>query len=288
MEPTKMTITTSGQSDCTLGLTISIVIYQSNLPRLARTLTTLCHSVVAMRSHRGKDIPVHVFIVDNEGLTAREPSGDLLEGFRIQCTTIQGNGNVGYGRGHNIAIERVSSRYHLVLNPDVDVHFDAISNALDFLETHPEVGLLAPQVLGGDGTMQYLCRRYPTILVLFTRGFISRERHLLFGSHLSRYEMRDLINDREVVWDPPIISGCFMLFRTDVLKQLGGFDPRYFLYFEDYDLSLRAHAVTRIAYVPTVRILHLGGGAARKGLAHIRMFIVSAFRFFNRFGWKLA
>jgi GT2 family glycosyltransferase len=108
----------------------------------------------------------------------------------------------------------------------------------------------------------------------------------LFAKRLARYEMRDLINDRDVVWDPPIVSGCFMLFRTEVLKRLTGFDPRYFLYFEDYDLSLRTHELARVVYAPAVRVLHHGGGAARKGSAHIRMFAASAFKFFNRFGWK--
>ena len=98
--------------------------------------------------------------------------------------------------------------------------------------------------------------------------------------------MRDVINERDIVWDPPIVSGCFMLFRTDVLKRLSGFDPRYFLYFEDYDLSLRTHNIARVAYVPAVRVLHHGGGAARKGSAHIRMFATSAIKFFIRFGWK--
>jgi GT2 family glycosyltransferase len=98
--------------------------------------------------------------------------------------------------------------------------------------------------------------------------------------------MRDVINDRDVVWDPPIVSGCFMLFRTALLKGLAGFDPRYFLYFEDYDLSLRAHEHARVVYTPAVRVLHHGGGASRKGSKHIQMFVSSAFKFFNRFGWK--
>lgn len=108
-----------------------------------------------------------------------------------------------------------------------------------------------------------------------------------FCNRLAHYEMRDVINDHDIVWDPPIVSGCFMLFRTEVLKKLGGFDPRYFLYFEDYDLSLRTHDVARVAYVPSVRVIHHGGGASRKGFAHIRMFAASAFKFYNRFGWRL-
>jgi GT2 family glycosyltransferase len=70
-----------------------------------------------------------------------------------------------------------------------------------------------------------------------------------------------------------------------VLKRLGGFDPRYFLYFEDFDLSLRTPQHARIAYVPSVRIVHHGGGAARKGLRHVRLFLTSAIRFFDQHGW---
>jgi GT2 family glycosyltransferase len=124
------------------------------------------------------------------------------------------------------------------------------------------------------------------LLDLFVRGFLPGSVRRLFARRLARYEMRDLINEKDIVWDPPIVSGCFMLFRTSVLKKLAGFDTRYFLYFEDYDLSLRAHDVARVVYAPAVRVLHHGGGAARKGSGHIRMFVASAYKFFSRFGWK--
>jgi len=174
----------------------------------------------------------------------------------------------------------------LILNPDIDLAPDSLQQALDFLEAQPEVGLLTPWIGDEFGSQQFLCRRYPTLLDLFIRGFLPCKLQRLFSRRLVRYEMRDVINEIDVVWDPPIVSGCFMLFRTSVLKQLAGFDARYFLYFEDYDLSLRAHDFTRVVYVPSVRVLHHGGGAARKGVAHIRMFISSAYKFFNRFGWK--
>ena len=102
---------------------------------------------------------------------------------------------------------------------------------------------------------------------------------------MARYEMQDLIGE-QVVWDPPLVSGAFMLFRSEVLRRLGGFDPDFFLYFEDYDLSLRAARLTRLAYVPAVRVVHHGGHAARKGLHHIRLFVSGAARFFNKHGWR--
>lgn len=228
----------------------------------------------------------HLFLIDNGGLPDMRNAFAELSRAGVGHTLISGHGNVGYGRGHNLAIERAASRYHLILNPDVEIEPIALVRAVDFMDAHPEVGLLTPAIVDDTGQLQYLCRQYPTLTDLFVRGFLPRVVRGLFATRLARYEMRSQINERDTVWDPLIVSGCFMLFRTDVLKKLGGFDARYFLYFEDYDLSLRTHAVARVAYVPAVRVLHHGGGAARKGGAHIRMFVASAFKFFNRFGWK--
>ncbi len=229
---------------------------------------------------------VEVILVDNGGLPDVSVVLDELGAHDITCTIIAGQGNVGYGRGHNLAIERTASLYHLVLNPDIDLDRDALTKALDFFDAHPDAGLLTPWIGDDQGRLQYLCRRYPSLLDLFVRGFLPPGVQKLFARRLARYEMRDLINERDAVWDPPIVSGCFMLFRTSVLKRLEGFDARYFLYFEDYDLSLRARDVTRLVYAPAVRVLHHGGGAARKGTAHVRMFAASAYKFFRRFGWK--
>ena len=268
------------------GLSVSVVVYRPDPAQLAQTLDSLALACDALRvANPGVLIGVH--IVDNGGLPDDTPLLDELRAHQLTCTVIAGHGNVGYGRGHNLAIDRTASRYHLVLNPDIDLERDSLVQAMAFLDEHPEVGLLTPRIGDHEGSIQYLCRRYPTVLDLFIRGFLPGNVRRFFSRRLARYEMRDLINERDIVWDPPIVSGCFMLFRTSVLKKLAGFDPRYFLYFEDYDLSLRTHDVSRVAYLPAVRVQHHGGGAARKGSSHIRMFAASAVKFFNRFGWKL-
>jgi GT2 family glycosyltransferase len=79
-----------------------------------------------------------------------------------------------------------------------------------------------------------------------------------------------------------------MLARTQLLARLGGFDPRFFMYFEDYDLSLRLGRESQVAYVPSARIVHHGGEASRKGVRHIAWFVGSAWRFFARHGWRFA
>jgi len=229
-------------------------------------------------------------LVDNGpyGEARARAIASLVAGWGERVGLLTGHGNVGYGRGHNLAIARSEGAYHLVLNPDVELASDALANALAFLDAHPDCGLLAPAVRDDAGSLQYLCKRWPTVLDLFLRGFAPGWLRERFRPRLDRYELRDLINEHDVVWDPPIVSGCFMLFRTTVLKALGGFDPRYFLYFEDFDLSLRAARLARLAYVPTVRIVHHGGGAARKGLRHVRMFAASAAKFFGQHGWRWA
>ncbi|BFG74334.1 glycosyltransferase family 2 protein [Paraburkholderia terrae] len=279
-----MTLTREPRSE-TEGLSISIVVYRPDLALLLSTLESVAMACRTLRVAR-PSFALRLTIIDNGGLPDIETSLDTLRGNSINCEILSGHGNIGYGCGHNLAIENSPYSFHLVLNPDIELDARALSSAVDFLDTYPEAGLLTPRIGDDAGRLQYLCRRYPTLADLFVRGFLPARARQLFDKRLARYEMRDLINERDTVWDPPIVSGCFMVFRTTVLKALAGFDSRYFLYFEDYDLSLRAHEVTRVVYAPVVRVLHHGGGAARKGSAHIRMFVSSAFKFFNRFGWK--
>jgi len=84
----------------------------------------------------------------------------------------------------------------------------------------------------------------------------------------------------------PALSGAFMLVRRDAIDRTGGFDPRFFLYFEDFDWSVRLNKITRTAYVPSVHVVHHGGHAARKGFAHVRWFMKSGRRFYGKHGWR--
>jgi GT2 family glycosyltransferase len=271
------------------SLAVSIVTHAPDWRLLARALASLAEAVAVARA-RGSLESASLLLVDNgpEGLAqtlrslaeaafARAP-GTALE-------VISGHGNVGFGRGHNLALARSRGECHLVLNPDVELDVDAIDAGLRYLGEHPEVGALTPSVRNAEGLRQYLVKAYPSVDVLVLRGFVPRVLHGPFRRSLDAYELRGLDWDREQV-PVTLASGCFLLCRRASLEAVRGFDPSFFLYFEDFDLTLRLSRVSRIAYCPDVRILHHGGEAASKGWRHIRLFLASARRFFSRHGWR--
>ena len=271
------------------SLSVAIVTYRCDGPLLGRALRSLASAIdVARGDRRIRRVRIH--IVDNGPAEARAALDAALAAWDSnagELTVHSGHGNVGYGRGNNIVLPLLDSDVHLVMNPDVELDPAALSAALAALDAHPEVGLVAPSVRGDDGACQFLCKRYPSVWVLFLRGFAPRRVRSRFERAVADYEMRDVIGERFVA-QVPLASGCFMLVRTPLFAKLGGFDPRFFMYFEDYDLSLRVGREAKVAYVPQARILHHGGEASRKGWRHVAWFVSSAWRFFARHGWKLA
>ncbi|MGX5668999.1 glycosyltransferase [Rhizobium daejeonense] len=259
-----------------LSLSICVVTYKPDWVELQITLESLRTAL-----NHCEQIRARVLIIDNS--PADEISDWLKEVMpHFAVKVISGHGNIGFGRANNLALEDCGD-YHLVLNPDVDMAQDALKSALDFMDRNPDCGLLSPAGYSADGSRQYLCKRYPSLFDLALRGFAPTSVKALFKGRLDAYEMRAELGP-DVFWDPPIVSGCFMLFRGDIFRALHGFDPGFMLYFEDFDISIRASKITRIAYVPDVRILHGGGNAAKKGYWHIQQFMRSAAYFYTRHG----
>jgi GT2 family glycosyltransferase len=206
----------------------------------------------------------------------------------VQMTYLHGHANIGYGAAHNLVLHGSGADYHLVLNPDVELEPDAIAIGVRWLAEHADVGAIAPEVMRPDGGRDYLCKRYPAVTDLLLRGFAPRALRALFRGRLARYEMRDVIDpspEREII-DIPAMSGACLLVKRQAIDTTGGFDPHFFLYFEDYDWTVRLNRITRTAYVPAMRVVHHGGGAARKGLRHIAWFVRSGVRFYRKHGWR--
>ncbi|MEJ2531295.1 MAG: glycosyltransferase family 2 protein [Halioglobus sp.] len=272
-----------------LSLSVSIVVHDSPLELLQQVLASLLRSArnAAAAGCLGQAV---VDVLDNSqdpdlhrrvrDALSQLPSEDVVS---VRYTRLPENR--GFGAGHNAALDAVISDVHLVLNPDAVLEEDALRAGLARLAAAADIVLLSPRVRGVTGATEYLCRRYPSVLVLLLRGFAPQAIRRLFRKRLDHYEMRDLCTgEREV--DIPLASGCFMLVRTAALRAIGGFDERYFLYFEDYDLSLRLASRGRLVFCPAMGIVHHGGYASGKGFRHVRYFIRSGARFFQDHGWR--
>ena len=260
-------------------LTISIVTFNPDFDELKKTLDSLKDAL-----NKFAPDTFSVTIVDNS--LSKEVASFLQYNFpELPVKLIQGQGNIGFGRAHNIAMQQMGE-FHLILNPDIQLSPDAITNALAFMRAKENCGLLSPLAVWPNGQRQYLCKRYPAAFDLILRGFAPQSVRCLFSARLSQYEMQNETQNA-VYWNPPIVSGCFMFFRSSSLKKAGGFSDKFFLYFEDFDLSLRVRKIADTAYVPTVRVVHSGGHASKKGFWHIKIFIQSAITFYRTYGIKL-
>ncbi|MEO8305978.1 MAG: glycosyltransferase family 2 protein [Betaproteobacteria bacterium] len=274
------------------SLTASIVTYRPDAVLLERCLRKLALAIGAARED-GVVRSVALALIDNSEDSRIADEVTRLGKLRfadsgVQLHFLHGHANIGYGIAHNLMLNGTGADYQIVLNPDVDVASDAIANAIRWLDAHPEVGALAPAVTRPDGTPDFLCKRYPALFDLFLRGFAPAVVRRAFRRRLDRYDMRDIIDPSsdEPVRNLPLMSGCCMLVRRKAIDTTGGFDPKFFLYFEDYDWSVRLNKVTETAYLPSFRVVHHGGGAARKGWKHIAWFGKSAIRFYNKHGWR--
>lgn len=226
-----------------------------------------------------------VAIIDN-GENAVELQRFVDKNHRTIPTSLHSTGhNIGFGRAHNLAFSAGMGSIHLILNPDAIMAEDSIYHALRYLSDHKDTVAVCPNGLDKDQNPGFLCKRYPSIAVLLLRGIASDSLNAVFSRLLNRYQYTDLPDDRES--EVTLASGCCLMCRSDALETVGGFDPQFFLYFEDFDLSLRLSDIGKLVYLPTMKITHYGGDSSRKGLTHIYMFCKSAQLFFGKWGWKM-
>jgi GT2 family glycosyltransferase len=247
----------------------SVVAYNTPVEEIERLAETLAHV-------RAK---VALTIVDNSNTlpdTIRLPP-DLLVGW------LNPGRNLGYGRAHNLAINQSHGRcrYHLVLNSDIEFNPSVIDSLINFMDTRPDAGLVMPMVRYPDGELQHLCRLLPNPVTLIGRRFFGKTQ---WAKRLNdRYELHDWSYDD--IAEFPFLSGCFMFMRRTVLDKVKGFDPRFFLYAEDLDLSRRIHMVSETLFYPKVSITHEYRSLKRRSWRQWVYALTSLSQYFNKWGW---
>jgi GT2 family glycosyltransferase len=253
-------------------LSASLVLYQNN-PEMVRT---------AVLSLLQNNIDISLSVIDNSPLPEL---ATVFQDINVDYYYNQGE-NIGFGKAHNLALCRVKAAdYHLVINPDIYFDDHVIPELLKYLEENKDIGLISPKISYPNGELQYLCKRYPSFLLLLFRRFIPKQLQVIFKRHLDWYEMRETGYDKII--DVPYLSGCFMLFRRKYLDEIGYFDENIFMYLEDADITLRMAKKYRTVFYPHVHIFHHWAKGSYKSLKLTLINIQSAIYFFNKHGWKL-
>ena len=199
--------------------------------------------------------------------------GSLAEfknGYNIEI--LENAENLGFGKAHNKVIPLLESEYHVVINPDIVLDRDVISELCNYLDENPDVVMVTPKILFPDGKEQILPKRIPTFRYLLSR-------RLPFLKKLqNEYVMAD--HSYDAPFDIQSCTGCFFVIRTSVFKKLNGFDERFFMYFEDCDLSIRAGKYGRIVFYPFTYAIHAWERASAKSIRFLLIHILSMIKFF--------
>lgn len=249
-------------------ITASIVAFHTQHKDLSRLIDCVMRSPIE-----------RVYIIDNS-------TNDELRDFvrnNPRITYIHSL-NLGYGAGHNIAIRKAlesGADYHVVLNPDIYWQGDVIGELAKFMDANPDVGQVMPKIIYPSGEVQYLCKLLPTPMDLVGRRFVPIKSYQ--DRHDYEYELH--WTGYDTVMEIPSLSGCFMFLRCSVLKEIGAFDERYFMYAEDLDLCRRMGSKARTVFYPHVAVTHEYEKGSYKNRKLLKYHINSVIKYFNKWGW---
>jgi hypothetical protein len=249
--------------------TCSIVAYENDEKKLKQAIQSILNTRLLVR----------LYIVDN---SPTDYLKKICNHSNIEYLYV--GKNLGFGKAHNIILKKIKENdgIHLIMNPDVFFGDRMMEELYSYINNEESIGLVMPKVLNIDGSIQYNCKLLPKPYNLIVRRFLGFFTNLARRSN-DKYEMR--FTNYSSIMEVPYLSGCFMLIRNEVLRNVGLFDERFFLYVEDIDFSRRIHQKYKTMYYPDVEIYHYHEKGSYKSLKLLYYNIESAFRYFNKWGW---
>lgn len=250
----------------------SIVLYKTNPSIAQKAIDSFLHS----------EIPKSIFI-----LIDHSPTNELKNSIQYQSNIHKVEyyhhpENKGYGAGHNIAIRKIQeiSPIHFIINPDVYFDKNVLNDLSNILLQYDELGMIMPKIVDQNNSIQYLAKLLPRPIDVFGKRFLP---NFLTKKLLDNYQLK--FADYSKIMNVPYLSGCFMGIKTSVLKTVGGFDERFFMYPEDIDLTRRIHELYDTWYYPDVKIIHLHEAGSYKSFKMLWIHIYNMIKYFNKWGW---
>lgn len=251
-------------------ITASIVLYNTDQIEIKKTLESVFNTFQN----------IELYLIDNSDNDVLKS----LKSFDSRIKYIHNPTNPGFGTAHNIAIKEAAlakSKYHFIVNPDIYFEGDVITPMVEYMANDATIGMMMPQILNLDGTVQNLPKLLPSPFSILWRKIKKPAR--AYQKFINEYELRNVPKD--MIYNAPILSGCFTLLNLEALKKVGLYDDAYFMYFEDWDLSRRVHQHYKTIYFPLVSVYHGYESGANKSKKLFKIFVNSAITYFNKWGW---
>ena len=216
-----------------------------------------------------------VLVVDNG---SKDDSVAMVKSSFPQTNLITSSENLGFSGGNNLALERATGDYLLLLNTDTRVEPGALSRMVDYMAANTEIGALGPRLVDGEGRLELSCGRTPNLTSEIVHKLLLHKAFPFF--RFGRWHHR---NTRCVGW----VTGACLMARREAAEQTGYLDQRFFMCFEDLDWCMRIHQRGwQIVYFPHSQVTHFGGRSIGRNLGE--MLVVSQkslyYLFYKHFG----
>lgn len=229
-------------------------------------------------------ISKRIYIIDNGSLVS---SGKNINDFKEYINDFEDieyidcQKNIGFGAGHNKVLPIIDSKYHAIVNPDILLKDDAFSSIIKYMDKNDDIGMVIPKITDEDGKIQLVYRKELTVFDMFIRMFCKG----LFKKRQARHTLQDI--DYSKPFQVPFGQGSFLVIRSELFKELNGFDERYFMYLEDADLCKRVNQKSKLMYFPGASVIHKWEKGSHKNKTLFKYHICSMIYYFKKWGLKI-
>lgn len=246
--------------------TLSVIILSYNTKDLLRACLSSVEKIK-------KEVSTEVLVIDN---ASTDGSPEMVKKEFPWTILIESEVNKGFAAGNNLARKKVRGKYILFLNSDTEVYTGTFKRAVEYLESHKDVGALTCKMIKRDGSLDVDARRsFPTPWVALTHLVFRLDRIFPKSKLFARYWYGYISPDNTHEID--VAQGAYVMIRKKILDKINWFDEDYFLDGEDIDLSWRIKKTgTKIVYYPKVKILHVKKASKRKPTKDKRLLFIKA------------
>lgn len=257
-------------------LSVCIVAYH-NYDDIAKAISSL-------EEYTPKEIKKQIYIVDNSVVSEKQKSDlaffcEEIKQYEDICVVSAGK-NLGFGKGHNYIIDKIESEYHAIVNPDIVFVEDAFSPIINYMNENKDIGMCIPNITDETGKRLHVYRKELTVYDMFIRMFCKK----LFPKRVAAHTLQN--QDYTKPFQVPFGQGSFLVIRTELFKELGGFDERFFMYLEDADLCKRVNQVSKLMYYPGTSVIHKWEQGSHKNRKLLKYHIQSMRKYFQKWGYK--